>query len=52
MDLQVASPYDILFDDVWFSYNNSAVLRSVSFSVPQREFLVIIGPNGEAKPPC
>lgn len=49
MGLQVASPYDILFDDVWFSYNNSPVLRSVSFSVPQREFLVIIGPNGGGK---
>lgn len=40
---------DILFEDVWFSYNHSPVLREVSFSVPQREFLAMIGPNGGGK---
>ena len=46
MSQQRSPAYDILFKDVWFSYNNSFVLRQVSFSVPPKEFLVIIGPNG------
>ncbi|MGB3996320.1 MAG: ABC transporter ATP-binding protein [Acetomicrobium sp.] len=49
MSQQRSPAYDILFKDVWFSYNNSFVLRQVSFSVPPKEFLVIIGPNGGGK---
>lgn len=40
---------DILFEDVWFSYNCSPAVRGASFTVPQREFLAIIGPNGGGK---
>jgi zinc transport system ATP-binding protein len=45
----MTGPQDIYFEDVWFSYNGSIVLRQASFSVPRREFLVIIGPNGGGK---
>jgi len=40
---------DILFEDVWFSYNCSPAVRGASFTVPSREFLAIIGPNGGGK---
>lgn len=40
---------DILFENVWFSYNCSPAVRGASFTVPQREFLAIIGPNGGGK---
>ncbi len=41
--------YAIEFEDVWFSYERSTVLREVSFSLEQGEFLGIIGPNGGGK---
>lgn len=37
------------FENVTFCYGNSAVLSDVNFSVPEGEFLVIIGPNGGGK---
>ncbi len=40
---------DILFEDVWFSYNHSPAVRGASFAVPHGEFLAIIGPNGGGK---
>jgi ABC-type Mn/Zn transport systems, ATPase component len=37
------------FRGVNFSYGTDPVLRDVTFSVPQGEFLIIIGPNGGGK---
>jgi zinc transport system ATP-binding protein len=34
---------------VWFSFNGHPVLEDVSLTVPQGDFLVIIGPNGGGK---
>lgn len=37
------------FRGVNFSFGTDSVLRDVTFSVPQGEFLIIIGPNGGGK---
>jgi zinc transport system ATP-binding protein len=37
------------FSGVNFSYGGDSVLKDVSFSVPEGEFLVIMGPNGGGK---
>jgi zinc transport system ATP-binding protein len=42
-------PYAIEFENVWFSYERTAVLEDVSFALEQGEFLGIIGPNGGGK---
>ncbi len=39
----------INFSDVSFSYNGNRVVENVSFSVKERDFLAIIGPNGGGK---
>lgn len=39
----------IRLENVCFSYNRAPVLENVSFSVAEREFLAIIGPNGGGK---
>jgi zinc transport system ATP-binding protein len=35
--------------NIYFSYNTKDVIKNVSFSLEQREFLGIIGPNGAGK---
>jgi len=35
--------------DLWFSFNGQPVLRNVNLTVPQGDFLVVIGPNGGGK---
>ena len=35
--------------DLWFSFNGQPVLRDVNLTVPQGDFLVVIGPNGGGK---
>lgn len=35
--------------NLYFSYNNTPVLKNVTFDVADREFLAIIGPNGGGK---
>lgn len=37
------------FQNVNFSYGGDPVLKDVTFSVPAKEFLVILGPNGGGK---
>ena len=42
--------FDIELEDVSFAYNGSGpVLDGVSLSVPAKEFLVVLGPNGGGK---
>lgn len=41
--------YIISVEDVYFSYNSSEVLKSVSFSLEKGSFLGIVGPNGSGK---
>jgi len=36
-------------EDLWFSFNGQTVLREVNLTVPQGDFLVLIGPNGGGK---
>ena len=39
--------FDIELEDVSFAYNGSGpILDGVSLSVPAKEFLVVLGPNG------
>ncbi len=35
--------------NVSFSYNNTEVLKEVTFSIPERDFLALMGPNGGGK---
>src|SRR4030042_463882 len=39
----------VKLEDVWAHYNGISVLRGVSLSVKQDDFLGIIGPNGGGK---
>jgi zinc transport system ATP-binding protein len=42
-------PYAIEVENIWFSYENTVVLREVNLALEQGEFLGIIGPNGGGK---
>ncbi|RLB05088.1 MAG: ABC transporter [Deltaproteobacteria bacterium] len=39
----------IEFKHVWFSYDSHVVLQDVSFSITDKDFLALIGPNGGGK---
>lgn len=41
--------YNIVFDDVSFSYGDHKILDHVSLSIPQRTTTAIIGPSGSGK---
>lgn len=41
--------YDIILDDVSFSYNGQPVLENVNLKVKKGEFASIVGPNGGGK---
>ena len=48
-DVMAETKNALSFRGVNFSYGTDPVLRDVTFSVPQGEFLIIIGPNGGGK---
>lgn len=37
------------FDNVYFSYNDDLVLRGVTFSINEEEFIAFVGPSGAGK---
>ncbi len=39
----------IKINNVWYAYNGRSVLEKVNFSVKERDFLAVIGPNGGGK---
>lgn len=41
--------YDIVFEDVTFSYNEENVLNGVSFTAKQGEITALVGPSGSGK---
>ena len=41
--------FDIEFKDVWFRYDNTDVLKDVSFTVPQNTITALVGPSGAGK---
>ncbi|QZY55924.1 ABC transporter ATP-binding protein [Crassaminicella profunda] len=43
------SSYDIAFKDVTFAYEKRAVLKNVSFTIPENTTTAIIGPSGSGK---
>lgn len=45
----VSFDQEIIFDDVWFRYEEEWVLKGVSFSVKQGETVAIVGPTGSGK---
>ncbi|MBQ3919599.1 MAG: ABC transporter ATP-binding protein [Oscillospiraceae bacterium] len=48
-DRMTNNGYDIVFDHVSFSYDDSAVLSDVSFTARQGEVTALIGPSGGGK---
>jgi len=41
--------FDIEFKDVWFRYEDTDVLKGVSFTVPQNTITALVGPSGAGK---
>ncbi len=39
----------ILMNGLWFSYDGHPVLEDVNLSIPQGDFVSIVGPNGGGK---
>ncbi len=39
----------IVIKDLWFSYDGHPVLEDVNLSVPQGDFVSVVGPNGGGK---
>jgi phospholipid/cholesterol/gamma-HCH transport system ATP-binding protein len=39
----------VVFDDVWFSFDDNHVLRGLSFTVPQHSMKVLLGASGSGK---
>ena len=48
-DRMTNNGYDIVFDHVSFSYDDTSVLRDVSFTARQGEVTALIGPSGGGK---
>ena len=48
-DRMTTKGYDIVFDHVSFSYDDTAVLRDVTFTAKQGEVTALIGPSGGGK---
>jgi ABC-type transporter Mla maintaining outer membrane lipid asymmetry ATPase subunit MlaF len=46
--IAAASP-SVLFDNVWFAFDDLVVLRGVSFSVPTGCMRVLLGASGSGK---
>jgi len=42
-------PYDVVFENVAFSYNAVPVLENVNLKIQHGEFLSVVGPNGGGK---
>lgn len=40
---------DVVFKDVTFAYENKAVLKNISFTIPQKTTTAIVGPSGSGK---
>jgi ATP-binding cassette subfamily B protein len=41
--------FDIEFKDVWFRYEDTDVLKGVSFTIPQNTITAFVGPSGAGK---
>lgn len=39
----------VVFDDVWFSFDDNVVLRGVSFTIPRQSMKVLLGASGSGK---
>jgi len=44
--------YDIVFNNVWFAYDDKQVLDSVSFTAREGEVTALVGPSGSGKSTC
>ncbi|MFA5092559.1 MAG: ABC transporter ATP-binding protein [Candidatus Omnitrophota bacterium] len=41
--------HNIVFSDVWFSYENNQVLKGITLDVPYGSMLAVVGPSGTGK---
>jgi len=41
--------HNIVFHDVWFSYENNQVLKGITLDVPYGSMLAVVGPSGTGK---
>jgi ATP-binding cassette subfamily B protein len=41
--------FDVEFKDVWFRYENTDVLKGVSFAIPENTITALVGPSGAGK---
>jgi len=47
-DDEAAAPA-VVFDDVWFTFDDNVVLRGISFSVPRQSMKILLGASGSGK---
>ncbi len=40
---------DIVFDDIWFRYEEEWILKGISFTVPKGKMVALVGPTGSGK---
>ena len=46
---KMVKPYAIEFENVWFSYEGTVILKDINCTIEQGDFLGVLGPNGGGK---
>jgi len=44
-----AFKHDVVFDDIWFNYEDKEILKGISLTVARGQMLAVVGPSGVGK---